>query len=94
MLKSRNLAEIAKKSQNDQNDQSDPKTTKTTKATRWKILRPEDSENDQFGRKRPKMATLQNCELSVKKEFNNNLMYGDLRNFSICLIAQPLAFVA
>ena len=54
--------EIAKKSQNDQNDQSDPKTTETTKATKQKILRPDDSENDQFGRKRPKMATLELIE--------------------------------
>ena len=27
-------------------------------ATKQKILRPDDSENEQFGRKRPKMATL------------------------------------
>ena len=58
MPKSQNLVEIAKKSENDQNDPKSPKTTKTTKATKQKILRPNDSENDQFGRKRPKMATL------------------------------------
>ena len=56
--KSRNLVEIAKKSTNDRNDPKSPKTTETTKATKQKILRPDDSENDQFGRKRPKMATL------------------------------------
>ena len=50
--------EIAKKSTNDRNDPKSPKTTETTKATKQKILRPDDSENDQFGRKRPKMATL------------------------------------
>ena len=35
-----------------------PKTTKKRPTTKQKILRPKDSENDQFGRKRPKMATL------------------------------------
>jgi hypothetical protein len=35
-----------------------PKTTKKRPTTEQKIFRPKDSENDQFGRKRPNMATL------------------------------------
>ena len=61
--------EIAKNSKNDQNDQKSPKTTKTTNATKQKILRPKDSENDQFGRKRPKMATLASTVKIPKNDF-------------------------